>query len=67
MFADKSQPVRQEAPKAIMNTRMAKRASVREHMLKMIAAFKEAEVLCVIVDLESQIDMVFDTLLESFT
>jgi hypothetical protein len=45
MFADKSRPTRQEALRVIMNTRMAEGASVREHMLKMIATFEEAEVL----------------------
>ena len=62
MFADKSRPARQEALKAIMNTRMAEGASVREHMLKMIAHFEEAEVLGATIDPESQIDMVLETL-----
>lgn len=45
MFADKSRSERQAALKAIMNTRMAKGTSVREHMLKMMAHFNDAEVL----------------------
>ena len=67
MFGDKSRPARQAALRAIMNARMAEGASVREHMLKMIAAFEEAEVLGAIIDGESQIDMVLETLPDSFS
>ncbi|XP_052193865.1 uncharacterized protein LOC127802198 [Diospyros lotus] len=67
MFADKSRPARQEALKAIMTTRMAEGASVREHMLKMIAYFEEAEVLGATIDAESQVDMVLETLPDSYS
>jgi hypothetical protein len=42
MFANKSRPIKKEALKAIMNTRMAESVSIREHMLKMIDTFEEA-------------------------
>ena len=67
MFGDKSRPTRQTALRSIMNTRMAEGASVRDHLLKMIAAFEEAEVLGAMIDPESQIDMVLETLPDSFS
>jgi hypothetical protein len=57
----------EEAFKAIMNTKMVNRASIREHMLKMTAAFKAAKVLGAVIDPESQINMVFESLPKSFT
>jgi hypothetical protein len=40
-FVDKSRPVRQEAFRAIINTRMAEEASIRKHIIKIITAFEE--------------------------
>lgn len=50
----KSKPAKQASLKTIINTTMAERASIREHMLKMITAFKKVEVLGAIIDVESK-------------
>ena len=66
MFADKSRPARQAAIRTIMNTRMAEGTPVREHRLRMIECFNTAEILGAEIDAESQIDMILETLPESF-
>lgn len=66
MFADKSRPARQAALRTIMNTRMAEGTPVREHMLKMMDCFNEAEILGAEIDAGSQTDMILETLPESF-
>lgn len=45
MFRDKSLHAKQAALKTFINNKMAEEAFVREHMLKMIVAFKETDVL----------------------
>ena len=45
MFADKSWLAKQNALRNIMNARMAKGQSIREHMLKMMDNFNVAEIL----------------------
>ena len=67
MFADKSRPARQAAIRTIMNTKMAEGTPVREHMLKMMDYFNVAEILGAEIDVESQTDMILETLLDSFT
>uniref|UniRef100_A0A6I9QLS2 Uncharacterized protein LOC105036550 n=1 Tax=Elaeis guineensis var. tenera TaxID=51953 RepID=A0A6I9QLS2_ELAGV len=67
IFTDKSRPAKQATLRDIMNTRIAEGGSVREHMLKMIAHFNEAKILGANIDIESQIDMVPETLSESFS
>ncbi|XP_031391623.1 uncharacterized protein LOC116203818 [Punica granatum] len=66
MFVDKSRPAKQAAIRAIMNTRMAEVASVRDHMLKMISCFNEGDTLGVDINGQSQVDMVLETLTDSF-
>lgn len=44
MFGDKSRPIKQAALKTIINTKIAKRAFVIEHILKMITILEEPEV-----------------------
>jgi hypothetical protein len=50
-----------------MNTRMAERTLAKEHILKIIATFKETKVLGATIDPESQMDMVLKTLPDSFS
>src|SRR5579862_6779626 len=66
MFADKSRPARQAAIRTIMNTRMAVGTPVRDHMLKMMDCFNEAEILGAEIDAQSQTDMILETLPDSF-
>ncbi|PKI70651.1 hypothetical protein CRG98_008884 [Punica granatum] len=61
-----SRPAKQAAIRAIMNTRMAEVASVRDHMLKMISCFNEGDTLGVDINGQSQVDMVLETLTDSF-
>jgi hypothetical protein len=67
MFTVKSRPARLKALKAIMNTWMVNGVSVWEHIIKMIAAFEEAKVPGVVINPESQIDVVLETWPKSFT
>ena len=52
--------------KAIHNTKMAEGSSVREHCLTMIFNLNTLEVLGVDIDGESQVDMILQSLPESF-
>lgn len=45
MFMSQARPVHQKAINNIMNTKMAEGTPVKEHMLKMIAYFSDAQVL----------------------
>ena len=45
MFGDQSRAGRQEAMRALLNTKMAEGTSVQEHILKMIAHLNELEIL----------------------
>lgn len=50
-----------------MNTKMSKGTLVKEHMIKMINLFNEMEILRVENNGETNIDMVLETLLASFS
>ena len=49
-----------------MNTRMTERTLVRDHMIRMIAFFNKMEILGVKIDRKTQINMILETLTESF-
>ena len=66
MFGDKSRAGRQEAMRALLNTKMAEGTSVQEHVLKMIAHLNELEILGAEIDGETQVDIVLMSLPESF-
>ena len=50
----------------IYNTKMTEGTSVREHCLRMISNLNALEVLGADIDGESQVDMILQSLLESF-
>ena len=66
MFGDQSRSTRQETMRQIYNTKMAEGSSVREHCLTMISNLNTLEVLGANIDGESQVDMILQSLLESF-
>ena len=49
-----------------MSTKMAERTPVQDHMLKMMDSLNELDVLGVEIDAESQIDMILESLPDSF-
>ncbi|XP_030929443.1 uncharacterized protein LOC115955457 [Quercus lobata] len=66
MFGEQGRFARQETMRKVYNTKMAESTSVREHCLKMISNLNTLEVLGVDIDGESQVDMILQSLPESF-
>ncbi|XP_060667177.1 uncharacterized protein LOC132799388 [Ziziphus jujuba] len=66
MFAKSSNTARQAAIGALMNTRMTGR-SVRDHCLKMMAHISTAEVMGAKLEQEMKIDMILESLPNSFS
>ena len=66
MFGDQSRAARQVAMKDLMNTTMAEGTPVRDHALKMIYILQELEILGAEIDGETQVDIILQSLPESF-
>ena len=66
MFGEQGCFARQETMRQIYNTKMIDGSLVREHCLTMISNLNTLEVLGVDIDGESQVDMILQSLLESF-
>ena len=66
MFGEQGYSGRQETIRQIYNTKMAEGTSVREHCLRMISNLNTLEVLSADIDGESQVDMILQSLPESF-
>ena len=66
MFGVQGHSVRQENMRQIYNTKITDGTSVREHYLKMISNLYTMEVLGANIDGESQVDMILQSLPESF-
>ena len=66
MFSEQDRFVKQETMRQIYNTKMAKDSSVREHCLTMIFDLNTLEVLGADIDGESQVNMILQSLPESF-
>jgi gag-polypeptide of LTR copia-type/Zinc knuckle len=67
MFGDQDRAARQVSMKELMNTNMAEGTLVREHVLKMIGLLAELEILGAQIDGETQVDIVLQSLPDSFT
>ena len=65
-FGEQVRSVRQETMRQIYNSKMAEGASVREQCLRMISNLNTLEVLGADIDGESQVDMILQSLPESF-
>ncbi|RVW36992.1 Retrovirus-related Pol polyprotein from transposon TNT 1-94 [Vitis vinifera] len=66
MFGRPSEQAHHEAVKAVMNSKMKNGSSVREHVLKMIHHFNEAEINGAKIDEKTQVGMILETLSPSF-
>ncbi|XP_075095296.1 uncharacterized protein LOC142173574 [Nicotiana tabacum] len=66
MFGEQNRAAKQTAMKALLNTKMAEGSSIRDHVLKMMGLLNELEVLGVVIGKESQVEMVMQTLPDSF-
>ena len=66
MFGEQGRFARHETVRQIYNTKMAKSTSVREHCLRMISNLNTLEVLGADINGESQVDMILQSLPESF-
>ncbi|KAL5544155.1 hypothetical protein UlMin_007939 [Ulmus minor] len=66
MFGETSTRARFEAVKAIMNSRMKLGTPVRDHLLRIMAHFNEAEIHGSSIDQQTQVGMILETLPDSF-
>ncbi|XP_016507741.1 uncharacterized protein LOC107825399 [Nicotiana tabacum] len=66
IFGEQNHAAKQTAMKVLLNTKMAEGSSVRDHVLKMMSLLNELEVLGAMIDKESQVEMVLQTLPDSF-
>ena len=66
MFGEQGHSARQDTMRLLLNTKMAQGNPVREHCLKMISYLNTLKVLGVDIDGESQVDMILQSLPESF-
>ena len=66
MFGEQGRFARQETTRQIYNTKMTEGSLVREHCLTMISNMNTLEVLGTDIDGESQVDMILQSLPESF-
>ncbi|RVW21514.1 Retrovirus-related Pol polyprotein from transposon TNT 1-94 [Vitis vinifera] len=66
MFGRPCEQARHEAVKAVMNSKMKNGYSAREHVLKMIHHFNEAEINVAKIDEKTQVGMILETLSPSF-
>ncbi|KAH0701499.1 hypothetical protein KY285_015777 [Solanum tuberosum] len=66
MFGEQNRAAKQTAMKALLTTKMAEGSSVREHVLKLMNYLNEQEILGVEIDKESQVEMILQTLPDSF-
>ena len=66
MFNDKGKPSRQATLRTIMSTKMIEGTPIRDHMIHMITLFNKIKILGVKIDGETKVDMILETLLNSF-
>ncbi|KAM3282025.1 hypothetical protein P3S67_027672 [Capsicum chacoense] len=66
MFREKNRSTKQTAMKDLLTMKMVEGTSVREHVLKMTSLLNEVKILGTVIDKESQVKMVLQTLPNSF-
>ena len=66
MFGDQGRSAKQTAMRTLMNTKMVEGTPVRDHVLKMIGLLNELEVLGAEIDNDSQVEMILQSLPDSF-
>ncbi|XP_047249920.1 uncharacterized protein LOC124890216 [Capsicum annuum] len=65
MFEEQNRATKQTTMKALLTTKIVEETSVREHVLKMTSLLNELEILGAVIDKESLVEMVLQTLLDS--
>ncbi|XP_070014668.1 uncharacterized protein [Nicotiana sylvestris] len=65
MFGDQNCAAKQTAMKALLNAKMVKGSSVRDHVLKTMSLLNELEVLGANIDKDTQVEMIPKTLPDS--
>lgn len=66
MFNDNGRSTRQATLRTIMNATMIEVTPIRDHIVSMIKLFNEIEVIGVVINKETKVDMTLETLLYSF-
>ncbi|KAH0781727.1 hypothetical protein KY290_001325 [Solanum tuberosum] len=66
MFGEQNRAAKQTAMKSLLTTKMAEGSSVREHVLKLMNYLNELEILGAEINKESQVEMILQTLPDSF-
>jgi len=66
MFGSQGRLERQKAMRDFLKARMSKGTSVQEHLLKMFDHLNTLEILGAEIDCESQVDMILESLPESY-
>lgn len=66
MFEDQDRPARQAGMKIVMSTKMAEGTPIQDHVLKMMDFLNKLEVLGVEIDTETHIDVILESLPDSF-
>ena len=66
MFNDNGRSTRQATLRTIMNATMIEVTPIRDHIVSMIKLFSEIEIIGVVINKETKVDMTLETLLYSF-
>ncbi|KAH0712268.1 hypothetical protein KY289_008227 [Solanum tuberosum] len=66
IFGEQNRAAKQTPIKALLTTKMAEGSSVREHVVKLMNYLNELEILGAEIDKESQVEMILQTLPDSF-
>ena len=66
IFGGKVMPAKQVAFKVIMDTKISKGTPIKDYMICMIELFNEMKILGAEIDGETQVDLVLETVLNSF-
>ncbi|XP_009799032.2 uncharacterized protein LOC107768834 [Nicotiana tabacum] len=66
MFGEKNRVAKQTSMKALLNIKMAEGSSIIDHVLKIMDLLNELEVLEAVIYKKSQVEMVLQTLPDSF-
>ena len=66
IFGEHGRPAKQISMQKIMNAKMLEGTQVREHVLRMISFLNELETLGANIDAQTQVDMILNSLPQSF-
>ncbi|XP_075086277.1 uncharacterized protein LOC142168988 [Nicotiana tabacum] len=66
MFGDQNRAAKHTSMKALLNTKMVESSSVRDHVLKIMSVLNKLEVLGANIDKDTQVEMILQTLPDSF-